>query len=258
MRRMAKRYGGQIVLLLDEFDGLLRAEFSNREVLDQLRAASNEGHCRFIFAGFRDLLKETANLDSPFFNFAKRLPLKEFSREDATSLILLPLENMRIRVERREDFVDRIYSETSGQPNLIQYYCSYLVDSLDRTGKRSVAPEDVAGVPDDENFRAFLINTFMDNTNHLEKALVFSLILHDPLGEKRYDLETIERALEEEGVRPQFMTLEHTCRNLELTGILTKQGRDYTFAIPIFPRVLRANYNIKHLLRKISVEGNLT
>lgn len=258
MRRMSKRYGGQIVLLLDEFDGLLRSEFSNRDVLDQLRASSNEGHCRFIFAGFRDLLKETANLDSPFFNFAKRLPLKEFSREDAASLILLPLENLRIHVERRDEFVDRIYGETSGQPNLIQYYCSYLVDVLDRTGRRSVGPDDVAHVPDDESFRAFLINTFMDNTNHLEKALVFALILCDPAGDRGYDLQAIEEALHAESIHPQFMTLEHTCRNLELTGILAKRGRDYAFAIPIFPRVLRANYNIKHLIRRISSEGNLT
>ena len=254
-RRMARRYGGQLVFLLDEFDALLRAEFANEELLDQLRAASNEGHCRFIFAGFRDLLNETSSLRSPFFNFAKPLRLKEFSRDDAASLILLPLDSLRIRLERREEIVDLIYGETAGQPNLIQYYCTYLVDKLDRTGTRAIAPEDLAGVPEDENFRAFLVNTFMDNTDHLEKALVFSLILFDPVGEKRYDLETIEQALRRGNIDTRFLQLERACRNLELTGILDKSGRHYFFAIPIFPRVLRANYNVKYLLSKIRDEG---
>jgi hypothetical protein len=254
-RRMARRYGGQLVFLLDEFDALLRAEFANEELLDQLRAASNEGHCRFIFAGFRDLLNETSSLRSPFFNFAKPLRLKEFSREDAASLILVPLDSLRIRLERREEIVDLIYGETAGQPNLIQYYCTYLVDKLDRNGTRTIAPEDLAGVPEDENFRAFLVNTFMDNTDHLEKALVFSLILFDPVGEKRYDLEMIEQALRKERIDTRFLQLERACRNLELTGILDKSGRHYYFAIPIFPRVLRANYNVKYLLGKIRDEG---
>ena len=255
MRRMAKRYGGQLVFLLDEFDALLRAEFANEELLDQLRASSNEGNCRFIFAGFRDLLNETSSLSSPFFNFAKPLRLKEFSREDAASLILMPLESLRIRLERREEIIDIIYGETAGQPNLIQYYCSYLVDKLDRSGNRAVSPEDVAGVPDDENFRSFLVNTFMDNTDHLEKALVFSLILFDPVSEKRYDLEMIDQALRKGGIDTRFLQLERACRNLELTGILDKRGRHYHFAIPVFPRVLRANYNIKYLLGKIRYEG---
>jgi hypothetical protein len=127
-RRMAKRFGGPLVLLLDEFDTLLRAEFYNSGLLDQLRAASNEGHCRFIFAGFRELLQETSRQDSPFYNFTKPLRLREFSREDAAAMIINPLENMRVRLVRRDEIVDRIYDQTSGQPNLIQFYCAYLVD----------------------------------------------------------------------------------------------------------------------------------
>jgi hypothetical protein len=95
----------------------------------------------------------------------------------------------------------------------------------------------------------------MDNTNHLEKALVFALIVHDPVGEKRYDMEAVEKALRREGFQTKILQLELACRNLELTGILDKHGREYSFAIPVFPRVLRTNYNIKYLLGKIREEG---
>jgi hypothetical protein len=254
-RRMAKRFGGPLVLLLDEFDTLLRAEFAGGDLLDQLRAASNEGHCRFIFAGFRELLNETSRQDSPFFNFTKPLRLKEFSREDAAAMIINPLENMRVRLQRREEIVDRIYDETSGQPNLIQFYCSHLVEKLDRSGERSLAPADVDSVHQDEDFLAFLTNTFMDNTVHLEKAIVFSLLLAGLPASGQFDLEAIDDALHAGGIEPRLAELERSCRNLELAGILGKQGRHYHFAIPVFPNVLRSNYNIEYLLRKIRNEG---
>ena len=254
-RRMAKRFGGPLVLLLDEFDTLLRAEFYNSGLLDQLRAASNEGLCRFIFAGFRELLQETSRQDSPFYNFTKPLRLREFSREDAAAMIINPLENMRVRLVRRDEIVDRIYDQTSGQPNLIQFYCAYLVDLLERSGARSIAPADLEGVHGDENFRAFLANTFMDNTVHLEKAIVFALLLHGARADSLFDLEAIDKALAQGGIDPKLAAIEASCRNLELAGILVKQGWQYRFAIPIFPSVLRSSYNIEYLLRKVRSEG---
>lgn len=254
-RRMAKRYGGPLVLLLDEFDNLLRAEFFGAGLLDQLRAASNEGHCRFIFAGFRELLNESSRHDSPFFNFTKPLRLKEFSREDAAAMIILPLENLRVRLDSREEMVSRIFELTSGQPNLIQFYCSYLVDKLERSDERRLSPADLEGFHSDENFRAFLTNTFMDNTDHLEKAIVFSLLLADEKLGGGFDLERIDAALQACGVEQLLGDIERGCRTLELAGIFTKQGWRYQFAVPAFPSIMRANYNIKYLLRKIQNEG---
>lgn len=254
-RRMAKRYGGPLVLLLDEFDNLLRAEFFGAGLLDQLRAASNEGNCRFIFAGFRELLNEASRHDSPFFNFTKPLRLKEFSRDDAAAMILNPLENLRIHLEGREEIVSTIYDQTAGQPNLIQYYCSYLVEKLDRGSRRSLSPADLVGFHGDENFRAFLTNAFLDNTTHLEKAIVFSLLLAGVRGGGGFGLEAIDKALQRQGIEPPLLELERSCRSLELGGILSKDGQQYHFAVPVFPDVLWANYNVQYLLGKIRSEG---
>jgi hypothetical protein len=254
-RRMAKRYGGPLVLLLDEFDNLLRTEFFGDGLLDQLRAASNEGNCRFIFAGFRELLNEASRQDSPFFNFTKPLRLKEFSREDAAFMILNPLDNLRVQLEGREEIVSSIYEQTAGQPNLIQFYCSYLVDKLDRSSRRSLSPADLTGFHADENFRAFLTNAFIDNTTHLEKAIVFSLLLAGVQGDSAFDLEAIDNALQRQDIAPQLLEIERSCRSLELGGILSKEGRHYRFAIPVFPSVLAANYNVHYLLGKIRNEG---
>lgn len=255
LRRMARRYEGQLVLLLDEFDVLLNADLSNEPLLHVLRTASNEGHCRFIIAGFRDLLEQSNQLQSPLFNFAKPLRLKEFSRDDAGKMILGPLSNLRIRVERENEVVDRIFEETAGQPHLIQFYCSYIIDRLDQFDSRRLTPEDLLGVYDDESFRAFVLNTFMDNTTHLEKAVVFSLVLKQRGQVEPFDLERIEEALQAQGIDVLLEDLEGACRNLELAGTFSKQGWHYRFAIPIFAGMLTRSYNVAHLLQMIRREG---
>lgn len=255
LRRMARRYEGQLVLLLDEFDVLLNTDLNNEPLLNVLRTASNEGHCRFIIAGFRDLLEQSTRLQSPLFNFAKPLRLKEFSREEAGRMILGPLLNLRVRVERENEVVDRIFAETAGQPHLIQFYCSYLIDRLDRTDSRRLAPEDLLGIYEDENFRAFVLNTFIDNTTHREKAVAFSLVLKLGNTAEPFDLQDIEAALLAQQIDVLFDDLERACRNLELAGTFTKQGRHYRFSIPIFPAMLAKNFNVAYLLSKIRREG---
>jgi len=70
-----------------------------------------------------------------------------------------------------------------------------------------------------------------------------------------FDLEQIDQAMQRSGVEQLLGDIEHGCRNLELAGILKKQGWNYNFAIPVFPHVLAANYNVDFLLRKIRSEG---
>ena len=95
----------------------------------------------------------------------------------------------------------------------------------------------------------------MDNTDHLEKAIVFSMLLSGASATSGFDLERIDQALQSFGVEQLVGDIEHGCRNLELAGILNKQGWHYQFAIPVFPDVLAANYNIDFLLRRIRSEG---
>ena len=45
-----------------------------------------------------------------------------------------------------DEVVGRIYEETAGQPNLIQYYCMILLRHLDRTGQREISPKSLIDV----------------------------------------------------------------------------------------------------------------
>lgn len=255
LERMSKRYGGKLVFFLDEFDALLLDPSGGSELLDVLRTTSNLGSARFIVAGFRKLLHESTNLDSPIFNFAKMIRLKELNRSDTAAMVLLPMEGMRVHIERRNEIVDRIYNETAGQPNLIQYYCSILVEHLDENDRRSLSPDDLFDVDQNEDLRSFLVNTFMDNTTNLEKAIVFALIVGQKADAQGFDLEAIEGVLADSEASGPFMDIEHACQNLVLAGVFVARGRRHHFATPIFPKILQENHNVGYLLRRVMGEG---
>ncbi|MFQ5610638.1 MAG: AAA family ATPase [Anaerolineae bacterium] len=252
--RMSRRLGGPLIFLLDEFDQLLAWHYHDDTVLNALRASSNMGHCRYIVAGFREVLHAFTDLDSPLYNFAKPLRLKEFSRDQTADLVLGPLEKLRVHFERRNEVIDRIYDETAGQPNLVQFYCSILVEQLDRQGRRTLSPDSLFDVYGDEDFRAFVVSTFMDNTTHLEKAIVFAVMARYGLG-RPFDLADIDRALQDQPLEVPLVDLDGACRNLELAGTFTQRGKQFRFATPVFPRILQDSYDVDFLFRKIIQEG---
>lgn len=254
LQRMSRRFGGRLTFLLDEFDPLLAWHYTDGALLHALRASSNLEHCRYIIAGFRDLMRAGNSLDSPLYNFAKDIRLREMSREQAGEMITGPLEKLRVRFEQRSEIVNRVYDETAGQPNLIQFYCQALVERLDQEDSRVLTPAYLTDVYANEDFRTFVLGTFMDNTTHLEKVIVFA-IMAEYGGERTFDLEAIDAALTQRQVNTRVLDIEQACRNLEMAGTFAASGREYRFATPVFPRVLTEKYDPHFLLRKLQREG---
>jgi hypothetical protein len=254
LHRMSQRYGGPLVFFLDEFDRMLTWHREDDTLLNALRASSIAGDTRFIVGGFRDVMRAFSDLESPLYNFARPIRLREFTYEQTMAMVTGPLEKLGVRFEARTDVINRIFEETAAQPNLIQFYCTILVEQMDRRGNRVIGPEHLFDVYSNEDFRAFILSTFMDNTTHLEKAMVFALIADDGSGEP-FGVETIDHLLEQRGLQVPLSDLDHACRNLELAGTLTSRGRHFHFATPVFPRMLRENYDVEYLFRKVLQEG---
>jgi Cdc6-like AAA superfamily ATPase len=254
LHRMAQRYHGPIFFFLDEFDRVLSWQREDDTLLNALRASSIQDDSRYVIGGFREVMRAFSNLDSPLYNFARPVRLKEFTYEQTLNMVTGPLEKLGVEFEKRNDIVARIFNETAAQPNLIQFYCSILVERLDRRHSRSITPDSLFSVYSNEDFRAFILSTFMDNTTHLEKAVVFAVVANSDNSEP-FTVETIDTLLEKRGIQVPLSDLDHVCRDLELSGTLTVRGRHYRFATPIFPRLLRENYDVEYLFRKIQQEG---
>jgi hypothetical protein len=256
LERMARARKSKIIFLLDEVDNLVIMQRGSWDLFRMLRASANKGACQYIIAGFREAMREQYLLDSPFYNFAQEIRLNEFTRRQAHDLIVTPMTNLRVRIRNQDEVVGRIYEETAGQPNLIQYYCMILVRQLDHAGKRELSPESLIDVYSDEGFKSHLLTAFMQNTENREKALVYAVLMTSETPQSRgFSYPFIDAALRKRGlVLPQH-EIDQACSVLALAGIIYQRGKEYFFTSPVFTKVLRQTYDVDYLLRKVKEEG---
>jgi len=256
LERMARANKSKLIFLLDEIDNLVLAQRGDWELFRMLRASANKGACQYILAGFREAMREQYLLDSPFYNFAQEIRLNEFTRRQAHDLIVTPMENLRVRIRNKDDVVGRIYEETAGQPNLIQYYCMILLRRLDRTGEREISPESLIDVYSDEGFKSHLLTSFMQNTENREKALIYAVLMASEASPSRgFSHSFIDAALRKRGIVLPQGDIDEACSVLTLAGVIYRRGKEHFFASPVFTKVLQGTYDLEYLLRKAKEEG---
>jgi len=256
LERMSRVQKSKIIFLLDEVDNLVIMQRGSWDLFRMLRASANKGACQYIIAGFREAMQEQYMLDSPFYNFAQEIRLSEFTRRQANDLIVTPLENLRVRIKNKDQVVGRIYEETAGQPNLIQYYCTILLRRLDRTGEREISPDSLIDVYSDEGFKSHLLTSFMQNTENREKALVYAVLMSmEEPSSRGFSHPFIDAALRKRGIVVPQDDIDQSCSVLTLAGVIHQKGKDYFFASPVFTKVLQQTYDLDYLFRKVKEEG---
>lgn len=245
VKRMKSVHQGPIIFFLDELDHML--EFDRKqgyELIGILRACFQEGSCRIIFSGFREALRELRETDSPL-NFSTPLILSNFSESQAAELVQVPMNNLGVEFDSQDQVVRRIYRETAGHPNVIQHYCLSVLRQLDESGIRTIAPENLARLADDESFRARVLETFVYNTNDLEKAVAYAVADLD-----LFSIEDVDLQMKRHRILLEIRDLEDACRKLESLGLVTQQHQNYQFVIPVFPQLLRERYGGDFLFSK--------
>jgi len=256
LERMSKQLKSKIIFLLDEVDNLVIMQRGDWELFRMLRASSNKGACQYIIAGFREAMREQYMLDSPFYNFTQEIRLSEFTRQQARQLIVTPMENLRVRFRNEEQVISRIYEETAGHPNLIQYYCLILLRNLDQTGGREISPKSLIDVYSDEGFTSHLLTSFMQNTENREKALIYALMISTKnAGSKGFTQEKIDTVLRDQGILLPQKDIDEACNVLTLAGVIHRKGKEFFFTSPVFTKVLQQTYDLDYLFRKVKDEG---
>jgi hypothetical protein len=256
LERMSKLFKSKIIFLLDEVDNLVIMQRGDWELFRMLRASSNKGACQYIIAGFREAMREQYMLDSPFYNFTQEIRLSEFTRQQARNLIVTPMENLRVRFKNEEEVISRIYEETAGHPNLIQYYCLILLRQLDQTGGREISPKSLIDVYADEGFTSHLLTSFMQNTENREKALIYALMLSTKeAGSKGFGQEEIDNVLRKGGISLPQKDIDEACNVLTLAGVIHRKDKEFYFTSPVFTKVLQQTYDLDYLFRKVKDEG---
>jgi hypothetical protein len=116
-----------------------------------------------------------------------------------------------------------------------------------------LSEDDLAAVYEDREFRDFILETFMNNTEPLEQAMVFAMILEggNGLSPKNYSMKTINGFLKKHKLDLNLEQLDGTLHKLEVAGVIDQVGQDYTFSIPLLIKLLRSARNVEFMLEKL-------
>ena len=246
MKRMKAMYGAGIVFFLDEIDHLLAWDRpANYELVKTMRACFQNGHCRFLFAGFREAQRELATPDSPFNSFGTPLYLSNFTMEQAAELVSTPMNALGVKLVGRHQLVNRIYRETNGHPNFLQHYCTALIRQLDEAGSREITAENLARLSEDEGFRTRVLETFISNTNDVDKAVAYAVA-----DREEFSLDDIDKQIKRHRLFLETRELEDACKSLATLGVIGWVGKGYRFTVPVFPQLLRERYGGEFLFTK--------
>ena len=115
-----------VALFIDEVDSILEFdEAQNYELLELLRASFQHERCRVFFTGFRRVMEAIRNLGTPLYNFTIPSGDRTQPVRDARHIIG-PMSRLGIDVSA--DLPAAILQETGGHPELIQMFCSEVVN----------------------------------------------------------------------------------------------------------------------------------
>jgi hypothetical protein len=197
-------------------------------------------------AGFREMRRRLSTREHPFYNFGEPLYLEALERKDVAEMITKPFDALRVKLDGREEIISRIFRETAGQPLFVQFYCQTLLEQLDRSDGNVVSINNLQSVYDNTAFRDMVLTTFIDNSIALERAVVFAMVdVQNARGRESFSLEDIDTELKRRGLSVPFNRLDEVCRNLDTANILRRQGKAYSFRLPLFVRMLQENYSIE-------------
>jgi hypothetical protein len=241
VRLRQQRGGAMLVILLDEVDQLLAHDRQQQmRLFLVMRALSQEGVCRFVFCGERQLNGALHNPRSPLFNFCNILRLSYLLARDARRIITEPMTEMGISFEEPELLVEEIIDLSSCHPNLVQAICRMLISQVNERGDHTIRMQDLEAVRTSSEFREFFIEVTWGNADPLER-LITVLMADQPrfaLDEVSDALrDALRAALDDQGLIVPAKRIKAALDGLLLFSILRREGVRYAFAAHSFPRI---------------------
>lgn len=254
-----KLSGQPITIFLDEVDRWFAPPSQSQELLDMFRVSSESEYCRYIIAGFTELMREPQRVNSPFFKKTfEWIRLSPFSQRNVQDVVLKPMRSLGVKFKEADEIVARIHRETGGIPLLVQYYCLSLTSALDTIDKRIIDPDILEDIPKRPGFRNHVVGPFRQSINAEDRLPIYALLLtrSSEWDTRSFTREDMASALRDIGVAAHLVDLDQSCDRLALAGILTREDGEYRFLMPILPSILRED-NLDYLVSEAKREIGL-
>ncbi|MFZ5518273.1 MAG: AAA family ATPase [Candidatus Zhuqueibacterota bacterium] len=256
MSRMKSRFNKNLVLILDEIDELLEYDKTYNWQLSRIfHSLASEIVCKIIIAGYRRLYQEINNQHSPFFKYFEQIQIKELDDTSARQLILEPLDDIGVKIKDRAGFSEMIMHLSSNHPQFIQFFCSLLIDLVNKENRNEVTKDDVLKLEGQDEYFHFVMDTFLINTDQFQQLIVYEMAQYNSFDEQL----VIEKLKENYQVDLSITSIQKDCVELELANILKREKSVYKFAYPALPKILNSDFNLtfrkQAIAREILAEG---
>ena len=230
--RQLKTQNKSIVFQFDEVDRLLEFDYKNNQesLFRMFRSLAQQNYCQFIFSGERRLLDQMTNPISAFYNFAIRVQLGLLDEEKTADLVKTPMKLIGIILNNEKEALHKIFLETDGHPNLVQYLCGKLIDNLSKTKTRVIELDDINSCISKTDFRDRYLSTFWAQATPLEKAI--SICIDNSNVE--CTLQHIYPSLQKEGFDITTDQIQRGLRYLELSQLLKEENGAYQIRVTRF------------------------
>jgi AAA+ ATPase superfamily predicted ATPase len=240
----------RLILMFDEVE--LLTEIGGVSALEWFRSLIQSlNYCVFIVAGSDLLYELTTDYTSPFYNIFKIIEVRALSEEAATSLITVPASKVGLTYPPSE--IRRILHFTGRNPYFIQAMGHYLVEWLNKHGRRKVQPDDIDHVADQmiDNLSA-QFNYFWSSFKAREQGLLYLLAQKQTpqtgasLTDEFLDLTNIRLSKQEQ--REIFANLS---RQQAIYSITEKGEAKYSFVVQLFASWIKAKINRDEIFDRI-------
>jgi hypothetical protein len=240
VEQLTSRAGKSVVILLDEVDQLL--DWDKKHTEDEVpeaffracRAISQQGLAQFVFSGERIIANSIWDAASPHWNFCRPLALRQLSRKASEALISEPLEELGIRIEQRDRFVEACWENTNGHPELLQLIGDKIVGRLNGRDRRDlfVAEIDVQEITNDFDYAEQYLETYWGQATSMERILSILLV-----GEGK-SIDRLSADLSSVVEITGGISIPAAMRMLELYGIARQTHSGYELCASWFPTAL--------------------
>jgi len=245
----AKSGRRRLLLMLDECDLFLRADATRGyPELSSLRAASEEGSCRFLLAGFWDLYEAVAlDFASPIRNFGEVIRLGALEQDACLSLATEPMRQLGVTWERQE-LAERMVASCGHRANLVAIVCQHVLEHLG-AGERVVRGDHVYAALRSESIQDALAGWSRLSPDPsdcaLDRALVYRVAQSVLANDSPPTMPEWLATLEDAGVVVPPESVRRSFARLRLAYVLTSIGdaddpasgeppnTRYRFAVPM-------------------------
>lgn len=234
IRALAARHSPcQLIFALDETDALI-AHDAGRDgsgaLAKMLRALSQEGTCHFMFSGSKTLFEHLRNPTSPFFNFCEQIRLGPLEDKSVAEILVKPMRQLHVELDDEENLVLELIDASGSHPNLVQWICSQLLQSMG--SRRRVTLADLQAITASSPFKKYLVGTVWQDLAPLERLI--TLILDRP----SFEMSDLHAGLARYGFDGSA-AIRQALNQLELFAFLEQQGSTLLLTYRRFPEIIR-------------------